>query len=86
MSLVVEASRLSDTVGIAPERIEVDVVRTDSDGWRVSRRDAAGHPFALLGFVTLLDGVYRVCAIGRPCGEIQTPTLAEAIDALRPVV
>lgn len=86
MSLIAEAAKLSQIVGIEPDRVEVDVTRTDSDGWRVTRHDHADHPFDLLGFITLIDDRYRVCAIGRPCGEIETPTLSEAIDALRPEV
>jgi hypothetical protein len=85
MSLMTEAPKPSEAVGLAPERVEVDVDRTGAEGWRVSLHDPLGHPFALLGFITLIDDVYRVCAIGRPCGEIQTGTLAEAIDALRPL-
>ena len=86
MSLVTEASKyLSRAVGLAPARVDVDVVRVADDGWRVSLKDPEQSPFSLLGFITLADGSYRVCPVAHPFSEFETETLAEAIDALRPV-
>ncbi|MFC4242490.1 hypothetical protein ACFOYW_03815 [Gryllotalpicola reticulitermitis] len=86
MSLVAEASKYwSRAVGLAPARIDVEVVRVGDDGWRVSLPDPEQSPFSLLGFITLAGGRYRVCSTEHPCSETETETLAEAIDALRPI-
>lgn len=87
MSLVAEASKyLSRAVGfgLGRERVDVEVVRDGDDGWRVSRKDPEQSPFALLGFVTLVDGAYCVRSVARPLSPFETDSLAEAVDALRP--
>jgi len=85
MSLVAEASKyLSRAVGLAPERVDVEVVRVGDDGWRVSLQDPEQSPFSLLGFITLAEGRFLVRSVAHPCSETETETLAEAIDALRP--
>lgn len=85
MSLVAEASKyLSRAVGRTRPRVDVDVVPIGDDGWRVSLQDADRSPFALLGFITLLDGRFVVRSIAQPCTETSADTLAEAVDSLRP--
>jgi hypothetical protein len=67
------------------EQVRLDVIRIEEDGWRVSITGAdAGNPFGLLGFITLVDGRYQVCVIGKPGECVQFDTLDAAIDALRP--
>jgi hypothetical protein len=83
MSLVTGAlQRLSKVVRVAPALAEVEVIAVGDGDWRVSL--PGGSPFALLGFVTLADGRYRVQSLGRPFAEFDVDTLDEAIDALRP--
>lgn len=65
--------------------VRLDVIRIEEDGWRVSITGAdAGNPFGLLGFITLVDGRYQVCVIGKPGDCTQFATLEAAVDALRP--
>jgi len=83
MSLVAGAlHRLSKVVRIAPERAEVEIISVGDGDWRVSLPGSS--PFALLGFVSLSEGGYRVQSLNRPFAEFESTTLAEAIDALRP--
>ncbi|MFC4244172.1 hypothetical protein ACFOYW_12380 [Gryllotalpicola reticulitermitis] len=69
--------------------VDVDVTPIGGEGWRVSISHAdRSNPFALLGFITAVQTPagerFQVCVIGRPGDEIEKPTLAEAIDVLRP--
>lgn len=82
MSLVDTFHRLSKAVHTAPALAEVEVVAVGEGDWRVSL--PGGSPFALLGFVALSDGRYRVQSLTRPFAEYEADTLDEAIDALRP--
>jgi hypothetical protein len=74
--------RLSKAVHVAPALADVEVVPVGDGDWRVSL--PGGSPFALLGFVTLSDGRYRVQTLTRPFAEIEADSLDDAIDALRP--
>lgn len=65
--------------------VELDVIPVGDDGWRVSIRGAdAGNPFALLGFITLVGARYQLCVLARPGEAIDTATLDEAVELLRP--
>jgi len=65
--------------------VELDVIPIEEDGWRVSIHGAdRGNPFALLGFVTRVGDRFEVCVIGHPGDGIETATLDEAIEVLRP--
>ncbi|GAA4164988.1 hypothetical protein GCM10022286_27520 [Gryllotalpicola daejeonensis] len=84
MSLVATLHRLSKVghATPAPTLAEVEVVSAGDGDWRVSL--PGGSPFALLGYVTLSDGRYRVQSIARPFAELEADTLEAAIDLLRP--
>lgn len=74
--------RLTKAVHVPPALAEVEVVAVGDGDWRVSL--PGGSPFALLGFVTMSNGGYRVQSLTRPFAEIEAGSLDEAIDALRP--
>ncbi|GAA4186215.1 hypothetical protein GCM10022288_09390 [Gryllotalpicola kribbensis] len=85
MSLVsTTLHRLSRAVHVAPAvtLADVEVVAVGDGDWRISL--PGGSPFALLGFVTLSDGRYRVQSLTRPFAEFEADSLEHAIDALRP--
>jgi hypothetical protein len=82
MSLVATLHRLTKVAHPAPALADVEVVAVGDGDWRVSL--PGGSPFALLGFVTLSEGRYRVQSLTRPFAEHEADTLDEAIDALRP--
>jgi len=83
MSLVTATlHRLSQAVRVPPALSDVEVIAVSDGDWRVSL--PGGSPFALLGFVTLAEGRYRVQSLSRPFAELEADTLDEAIDMLRP--